>query len=191
MLHLKGKIYHCKFRVGGRVFQKSTRTSNLEDATRIHDQLRDRARQAFSSNALIDDAAEIESDWPSLSESKLAALAASLHTGMKHRAAKKGLPCKLTKHDLLDMLNLSGGRCQVTGVPLSIAREGVERTSPWMPSIDRIECTKGYTRSNCRITCYLANLSMSQYGEKALELMLHYYCKKKWGGGKKFAQKAA
>lgn len=53
-----------------------------------------------------------------------------------------------------------------------------------MPSIDRIDSNKGYVRGNIRIVCYIANLAMSQFGEGALEFLLHYYAQSKMRGRK-------
>jgi hypothetical protein len=189
MLFLRGDIYHYKFKLNKVEHRGTTKSRDYEQANAIYlrhkEHLQNLARVGGS---LVSDSIEAEADWSNHSAGRLGNLAAQLYGGMKHRSGKKTIPCEITKADIFDMLIATRGRCEVTGIPLSISREGVERVSPWMPSIDRINSRKGYTKSNCRVVCYLANLAMSQYGEDALELMLYHYGKKKWGGKPKMAR---
>ena len=60
------------------------------------------------------------------------------------------------------------GRCSVTGMVLSIK----QWRDPWLPSIDRIDCAKGYSKANSRIVCLAANIAMSNWGEHVLYTML-------------------
>ncbi len=188
MLFLRGEIYHYKFKLNKVEHRGTTKCKDYAQANDVYLRHKERAHNiARAGGSLVKDSAEIQSDWADHTTGKLGNLAAQLYGGMKHRSGKKVIPCDLTKADILDMLIASGGRCEVTGIPLSMNREGVERVSPWIPSIDRINCRKGYTKLNCRVVCYLANLAMSQYGEDALELMLYHYGNKKWGGKAKKA----
>lgn len=73
----------------------------------------------------------------------------------RYRAKKAGLP-----HDLdLDwiMEKLEGGKCALTGLPLSYDRPKYARRSPWSPSLDRIDSNLGYTRDNVQIVCTAVN----------------------------------
>lgn len=87
-------------------------------------------------------------------------------------ARAKGLPHELSFADVKVLAMRCGGRCEVTRVALrpdSGARE------PWIPSLDRVDATLGYSFENCRIVCFAANMAMRQWGEGALLRMLQSY----------------
>lgn len=109
-------------------------------------------------------------DWQqSLTLLRLDRFAPKALSGMRSRAKKKGMECTLTEADIDAMLVDSEGMCAVSGLPFLIRdRYEDERVNPWQPSIDRIKSDEGYTRENCRVVCYIANLAMSQFGEDAL-----------------------
>lgn len=73
------------------------------------------------------------------------------------RAKGKGLELSLTKEWLVAGLNL--GKCAVTGIEfdLSVKLRGSGRITPWSPSLDRIDSTKGYTPENCRLVVWMYN----------------------------------
>lgn len=49
---------------------------------------------------------------------------------------------------------LSTMRCEVSGLPLSF---NGGKHDPWRPSVDRKDPTKGYTRDNVQIVCWIYN----------------------------------
>lgn len=177
MIYLRGDIYHAKFKRDKRTINRSLKTSDRLIAL-------EREAALKASYDMLGASSMISSQQPPIntkSVDELMPLAANMLSGMKSRARKKGLPCNATKGDLLLLLTSCRGLCAVTGVPLDMDTkiEG-KRVSPWMPSIDRIDSNKGYVSGNIRIVCYTANLAMSQFGESALELMLHYYAQSKF-----------
>lgn len=191
MIYKRGNVYWTKFKRQGEQVCKSLKTSDRHEA-----ELREIAIKAEYDQAL--DAGLLSAPVISIVEKSLDELepvAKSMLAGMRHRAKKKGILCTLEKGDVLGLLTASQGECAVTGVPLDIdTKINGGRVSPWMPSIDRIDSRKGYVSGNCRIVCYQANLAMSQFGEAALELMLHYYAKRKFkksGKRQVFSRKAA
>lgn len=54
--------------------------------------------------------------------------------------------------------------CEVTGIPfvLKLGKTTYSR-SPFQPSVDRIDRTKGYTIDNCQLVCLIYNTSKSVY----------------------------
>ena len=55
--------------------------------------------------------------------------------------------------------------CAATGLPLSLERDGSTRANPWAPSIDRIDCSKGYVPGNVRIVCCAFNLMRNEWSD--------------------------
>lgn len=63
------------------------------------------------------------------------------------------------------------GFCQVTGIQLSLPETGrvLDKTrSPWKPSVDRIDPTKGYIKGNVRFVAYIANIAQSNFTHEEL-----------------------
>jgi hypothetical protein len=55
------------------------------------------------------------------------------------------------------------GVCSKTGIPYP--QGNID--SPWKPSIDRINSTKGYTKNNCQLVCWAYNRAKSNMTEDA------------------------
>lgn len=78
--------------------------------------------------------------WKSLS------IARRMVQRARSRATQRGLACTITEHDIVIPTT-----CPILGVPL-------ERTGIYVPSIDRIDATKGYTPDNIQIISNRANV---------------------------------
>lgn len=84
-------------------------------------------------------------------------------------ANKKGLRHNLSEDDIRQMLIESGGRCQVSGILFSGTRYQNTSRRPWMPSIDRINNSGGYSKKNCRVVCFAVNLALNDWGIEVLK----------------------
>lgn len=84
------------------------------------------------------------------------------------RAKEKGREFALTTDAVLGMLRTNRHRCAVTGVNLRPEYEGGTR-NPFAPSVDRINCQKGYTPENSRIVCAAFNVAIGDFGEDVFE----------------------
>lgn len=70
---------------------------------------------------------------------------------------------------ILDRLN--NGKCEVTNLPFDMERHYLYCKNPFSPSIDRIDCSKGYTKSNTRIVIWQYNLMKGEMtDEEVLEI---------------------
>jgi hypothetical protein len=90
------------------------------------------------------------------------------------RARRRGIPYTLSRAELDTLWLRCEGRCAVSGLEFSeetFPDALVKR--PYAPSIDQIEATKGYTLSNARITCVVANFAMNQWGLSTLRRLAH------------------
>lgn len=57
------------------------------------------------------------------------------------------------------------GRCEATGIPFDLMdrRGGSHASNPWVPSIDRIDSTKPYSKDNVQIVVYMYNVCKSEF----------------------------
>ena len=97
----------------------------------------------------------------------------------RHRSALKGRACMIDREFLADRLRLTRGRCELTGLRFSTDKADVANR-PFAHSIDRIDSSLGYTRSNIRIVCAGINVAMMHWGEAlfgklAVGYVLHQY----------------
>jgi len=103
--------------------------------------------------------------------------ARSILAGAVDRSRTKGVACSITTHDVELMLSRSGGFCELTGIKFTRDRStGIQR-APFAPSIDRIDATKPYSMSNCRIVCVAVNIALSDWGEAVFKEVCKGYCK--------------
>lgn len=93
----------------------------------------------------------------------------------KKNAAKREIPFSLSKGDMARMWEDCGGKCAVSRVPLDTeSKSSVEwRRNPWRASIDRIDSSKGYELTNCRIVCVAANIALNEWGVDVLRRLAH------------------
>lgn len=73
------------------------------------------------------------------------------------RARKKGLPFALTRYWLEERFD----RCSVTGIEFEYSVK-----SPFLPSIDRIDISGGYTPENCRVVCWIYNCARGTFRDE-------------------------
>lgn len=88
-----------------------------------------------------------------------------LHAQAKRRAADADILFELTVNDVATLAMANNWRCSLTGIRFSKDEAGKKGARPYMPSVDRIDCTRGYTRDNCRLVCVAVNFAMNSWGE--------------------------
>ena len=77
-------------------------------------------------------------------------------------AAKREIPFELTPEEFQEMLDRSDGHCELSGRKFTFMT--THSRNPYCPSIDRIDCSKGYTADNCRLICGALNIAMNVWG---------------------------
>lgn len=86
----------------------------------------------------------------------------------KRNALKRAIPFNLTLEQFQGLVRRSGGHCMVSGLPFSDkAVKGATRR-PFMPSLDRVNSSGGYTLKNCRLVSVCVNLAMNEWGLETL-----------------------
>lgn len=76
---------------------------------------------------------------------------------------------EITPEALGDLWRQQGGRCAVSGLPM---RPGEEAKHPLVPSLDRIDPTRGYLVDNVRFVCYFINLMKRDFEDRDVHHIL-------------------
>ncbi|MGN6775971.1 hypothetical protein [Rhizobium sp.] len=90
----------------------------------------------------------------------------------KQRARKRGLEFDLATDDIIELLGKQDGRCAVSGMQFDIRRhprKGAKR--PFCMSIDRIDNSQGYIRTNVRITTVIVNTALLNWKQDDFRMM--------------------
>lgn len=74
------------------------------------------------------------------------------------RAIKKNMPYNLTPEWVHD--HMINGTCEVTGIKFKLQPNNAA-CNPFLPSIDRVDSNKGYTRDNCKVVIIGFNILKS------------------------------
>jgi len=89
-----------------------------------------------------------------------------------YRRVEKGAPNRRIRWELSlaefwDIVCRAQGRCEVTSTPFDpYFRAPTTNRRPFIPSLDRIDSTLGYNKQNTRLTVYICNIAMSDFGEE-------------------------
>jgi hypothetical protein len=89
----------------------------------------------------------------------------------RYRAKKAEMPFTLVRADMISMLVRAGGRCEVSGLPFTIDRFSAAMRRPFVPSLDRIDSSLGYTAENCRLVLFAINVALSDWGADVFHLI--------------------
>jgi hypothetical protein len=84
-----------------------------------------------------------------------------MYLSAESRALVYDRPFTITPADLAAVVERAAGCCEVSGLPFDF---GGTARAPFSPSLDRIDCSKGYEPGNIRIVCQLANVAMNCWG---------------------------
>lgn len=95
----------------------------------------------------------------------------------KKRAKRKNIKCNITHEDLDHLLFINSDRCSISGMKFKRRDETYYRNA-YAPSIDRIDCSKGYIKGNIRIVAYCINNAMNEWGEDIIKEIANSY--KNW-----------
>jgi hypothetical protein len=91
----------------------------------------------------------------------------NLLAAAKFRSTKKNLEYDLDINWAIKQSKI----CPKTGFPLSYLDNGKDFSirSPYAASIDKVDPSQGYTKSNCQIVCWWYNVSKQTFTDKQVE----------------------
>lgn len=92
--------------------------------------------------------------------------AALLITDAKKRAKLKNIKCDITYEWIIKQIEKQNNKCLLSNKEFILSAG-----SPWAPSLDRINPSKGYTKNNCRIVAWCVNVAMNNWGDKIFKEM--------------------
>lgn len=86
--------------------------------------------------------------------------AGRLMTGWRHSAKRRGHEWRLTREQLDKKFNSQQGMCALSGLEMQ-----PHTASPYRPSIDRIDSSKGYVEGNFQFVCSRINVMKNKIDE--------------------------
>lgn len=87
-------------------------------------------------------------------------------TASRSRAKKKGWVHTVSLRTLQQMMVRQRGMCLISGIAFDLDGTTSDQFArPFAPSLDRIDCSNGYTPTNCRLVCRAINFAMGKWGE--------------------------
>lgn len=98
---------------------------------------------------------------------------------VKSRAKQYSLDFNLDKDFICTLYELQNKKCALTGLDFQFKQVGYNKRRPFAPSLDRIDCTKGYTQDNVRFVCSVVNIALCDFGDQIFDQMCEAYVNKK------------
>lgn len=98
----------------------------------------------------------------------------------RNRAKNKKIPFSISREWVMDKWTQQDGKCLMTGIKFSLERSKTHTRiyHPFAPSLDRIDCRKGYTMENTRLVIVAINLALNQFGEKVFRTVCEQYLRR-------------
>ena len=98
----------------------------------------------------------------------------ALFRRVRSSAKSRNLACEIDVEFLHSLWEVQQGHCAVSGLEFTdeVHREAFVKT-PFAPSVDRINSSKGYVKDNVRLVCTAANFALNQWGDDVLRRVAH------------------
>lgn len=99
----------------------------------------------------------------------------------KRRALLRGKDFDLTLDWVVYEMERTGYLCPLTGIKFDTSYKTVGRMRPFSPSIDRLDNSMGYLKSNCRIIISAMNVMLNDWGEDVFRIVSAGYNRQRKG----------
>jgi len=103
-----------------------------------------------------------------------------MYIASEKRSREAGRLTFLTANEFLAVVNRAAA-CELTGIPFDTATGRNGRRRPFAPSMDRIDCSKGYIAGNVRLVALIVNCALGDFGEEAFEVAATAFLKARAG----------
>lgn len=97
--------------------------------------------------------------------------ALGLYASARSRAREKALPMEITREWI--QAKIERGACEATGIKF----DQTQAQRAFVPSLDRIDSTKGYTADNVKVVVWIHNAARNNWGDAALHSYIKQYLK--------------
>jgi hypothetical protein len=127
---------------------------------------RDKEQTSFGSGRAGECNTCAKSRWNANNAVKLRAQ--RLHGNAQKRAKANGWPIPDFGSPWIEE-KIVAGVCEVTGILFDLTSQTsdtVHAKNPWVPSIDRIDSSKPYTKDNVQLVVYMYNVCKSEFAHK-------------------------
>jgi hypothetical protein len=127
---------------------------------------RDKEQTSFGSGRAGECNTCAKSRWNANNAVKLRAQ--RLHGNAQKRAKANGWPIPDFGSPWIEE-KIAAGVCEVTGILFDLTSQTsdtVHAKNPWVPSIDRIDSSKPYTKDNVQLVVYMYNVCKSEFAHK-------------------------
>lgn len=96
---------------------------------------------------------------------------------VRSRARKSSINFDIDKEFLTELFKAQNNTCALTGITFQYYdnNDNLCHRRPFAPSLDRIDCKKGYTKDNVRLVCIIVNFALGEFGDQAFEKMCMSY----------------
>jgi hypothetical protein len=95
--------------------------------------------------------------------------------GARGRAKARCLPFDIEAAWVYALAEEQEFRCKLTAIPFYMESSVNRKIDPYSPSLDRIDCSLGYTRANTRLVIYAINIMLSDWGEEVFARVANGY----------------
>ena len=107
----------------------------------------------------------------------------NLRRGAKTRAKKNNIDFALTNAFVYD--KIKQGVCEVTGIPFKLIDEDTygkhKSITPYAPTLDRIDSSKGYVRENVQMVIGMYNTAKMNWNHSDVIVLANALCNTKGG----------
>ena len=100
-----------------------------------------------------------------------------LYNRSKNSKQTKNMSFNLTKEFLHELFQKQNNKCKITNITFDYTKYNNKKASPFKPSIDRIDSSKGYTQDNVRLVCVIINFALNEFGEEIFRQICESYIK--------------